>query len=163
MASIPDYQQIFRTCFATRLVTKLREKGFISRRGTNGVNGKKLADAIGVSVPMARRYINGQSIPENPTLQKISNWLSVEPCWLLYGDSHADCSPLRTIDIELFKEIFEQMFPLLCNSSLTKNQYISLITAGLEIYCNISVMDNSADKPKNKAVSLMVDFLKKNL
>lgn len=161
MASVPDYQQIFRTSFATRLISKLREMGFISRRGTNGVNGKKLADAIGVSLPMARRYINGQSIPENITLQKISNWLNVDPCWLLYGDNQTTCAALKTIDAELFKEIFDQMFPVLSNANITKEQYMSLITACLEIYSNISSMDN-ADKPKSNAVSLMVDFLKKN-
>ena len=163
MATIPDYQQIFRTCFATRLINKLREKGFISRRGTNGVNGKRLADAIGVSLPMARRYINAQSIPENTTLQKISNWLSVDPCWLLYGDSDVTCSTTKTMDKELIKEIFEQMFPILCNSNLTKNQYLSLIASALEIYCNVSVMDDNPDKPKSKAVALMIDFLKRNI
>lgn len=162
MASTPDYQQLFRTCFATRLTSKLREMGLVSRRGTNGVNGQKLANAIGVSLPMARRYINGQSIPENSTLQKISNWLDVDPCWLLYGENNVTCTPHKPIDKELFKEIFEQMYPILCKPDLTKEQYISLIMACLEIYGNITSMEK-ADKPKSKAIALMVDFLKKNL
>lgn len=162
MASIPDYQQILRTSFASRLISRLRDMGFISRRGTNGVNGQKLADAIGVSLPMARRYINGQSLPENSTLHKISTWLNVDPCWLLYGDSQTTCSTPQTVDVNLLKEIFSQMFPILSNPNLTKEQYLSLVTASLEIYCNIASMDTET-KSKNTAVALMVDFLRKNM
>jgi transcriptional regulator with XRE-family HTH domain len=162
LATIPDYQQIFRTSFATRLINKLREKGFISRRGTNGVNGKQLATAAGVSLPMARRYINAQSIPENSTLQKISNWLNVDPFWLLYGENNISHDKSHLLNKELFKEIFEQMFPLLCNTNITKEQYTALITACLDIYSNISTIDGT-DKPKSNAISLMVDFIKKNI
>lgn len=162
MQTIPNYQQIFKTSFATRLVSKLREKGFISRRGTNGVNGKQLAVAAGVSLPMARRYINAQSIPENVTLQKISNWLNVDPFWLLHGDNNTAAEKHIPINKELFIEIFNQMFPLLCNTPITKEQFTALITACLDIYSNVSSIDN-ADKPKRNAIALMVDFIKKNI
>jgi hypothetical protein len=54
------------------------------------------------------------------------------------------------------------MFPLLCNTNITKENYIALITACLDIYSNISTIDGS-DKPKSNAISLMVDFIKKNI
>lgn len=156
----PDYKQIFRTSFAARLIKKLRENGFISRRGVNGVNGKHLAAGIGVSMPMARRYINAQSIPENSTLQKIANWLNVEPTWLLYGDDNAILSSLQKKDVELFKEIFLQLFPLLCDANVTKEKYMFFIDGCLEIYQNISKLDHNTQQ--HRAITLMIDFLKKN-
>lgn len=161
LATIPDYQQTFRTSFATRLITKLREKGFISNRGTNGVNGKQLALAAGVSLPMARRYINAKSIPENHTLQKIATWLNIDPFWLLYGENSTTTNNKAHIDKELFREIFEQMFHLLCNVSINKEQYMSLISTCIDIYANVAILDDT-NKPRSKAIALLIDFIKKN-
>ena len=158
MGNTRDYHQKHKTLFAMRLNSKLREKGFLSRRGFNEVNGKKLAEGIGVSVPMARKYINACSIPSNTNLQKIATWLEVEPQWLLYGDNYG--SSFQCIDQNLFKEIFIQLFSLLCNKNLTKERYMAIIIGGLDMYCHIFTMEK--DKPKDKAVSLMVDFFKKN-
>ena len=160
MTDISDYKQIFRISFATRLISKLREKGYISRRGISGVNGKKLANEVSVSLPMARRYINAESMPGKITLQKIATWLAVEPLWLLYGDNSAAHSSFQDIDKELFIKIFDQLYPLLYSSKLTKEKYMSIIIGGIDIYCHISTM--AADESKDGTISLMVDFLKKN-
>lgn len=156
-----DYRQQFKSLFATRLISQLRARGFVSRLGIGTANGKQLAKAIGVSLPMARRYINAKSIPENKTLQKMARWLDVDPNWLLYGDDPKICSHHKDIDREFFKGVFERLFPLLCNANLTKEKYITIIMGGLDIYCHVLAM--AQDEPKDRAISLMVDFLKKNL
>ncbi len=161
MSGTSDYRQQFKSLFATRLISKLRARGFVSRLGIGTANGKQLAEAIGVSLPMARRYINAKSIPENKTLQKMARWLDVDPNWLLYGDDPKICSFHKDVDRELFKGVFEQLFPLLRNENLTKEKYMNIIMGGLDIYCHILAM--AQDDPKDRAISLMVDFLKKNL
>jgi len=158
---IPDYKQKFKISFATRLIKKLRENGYISRRGANGVNGNQLAKGIGVSLTMARRYINGQSLPENPVLQKIAQWLGVEPIWLLCGDNpEGHHNSLQNQDKKLLQEIFSQLFPFFCGPTLTKDQYMLLINNCLDIYHNISSMESNL--PPDRAIALMIKFLAQN-
>ena len=157
----PDYHKIFKISFATRLINKLKERGLISNRGSHKVNGQKLADEIGVSLPMARRYINAKSIPENSTLQKIANWLGVDPIWLLYGDNREEESSCKKINKDLFYEIFKHFYEQICSSSLTKEKYMIIINGCIDIYCHISNMEEN--KPKDNAIRLMVNFLKNKL
>jgi transcriptional regulator with XRE-family HTH domain len=160
MINTTDYYQVFRSSFANRLINKLQEKGYISKHGVCGVNGTQLAQAIGVSLPMVRRYINAKSIPTNVTLQKIAIWLDTDPYWLLYGSSTTNFSQ-EEIDNKLFQEIFMQLYPLLCNVSLPKEQYKVIINKAIYIYNYVFPMKEG--QPKDKAILLMVDFLKKNI
>lgn len=160
MVKKPDYYQPFKISFATRLVKKLREKGFISRHAVNSANGNPLAQAIGISLPMARKYINAKSIPTNATLQKIANWLETDPLWLLYGSTNQK-NISNIIDRELLQEIFVQLFPLFCNKNISKELYMAIIMGGIDIYNNILTI--KAEQSKDRAISLMVNYLKNHL
>ncbi len=157
--TIPDYYQAFRTSFANRLIGKLRERGYISKHGISGVNGNQLAKALGISLPMARRYINGKSIPTNITLHKLAKWLDTDPAWLLYGNVISDT--YQEMDITLLQEIFSKLYPILSSTTLSKEKYDDVIINAIYIYRHVYTI--KSELPKAKAITLMTDFMKKNL
>jgi transcriptional regulator with XRE-family HTH domain len=57
-----------------------------------------MADAIGVSYEMARRYAEGAAIPKPDTVRRIAGWLKCSPTWLMYGDGDMDAA--GDIDIQ---------------------------------------------------------------
>lgn len=160
MTELLDYHQLWRTSFATRLIQKLKEKGYISRRGSKQVNGKHLATAIGVSLAMVRRYINAQSIPSGMILKKIADWLDIDPVWLLYGNTHTT-TPANLLDQAIFKEIFLQFYDILCRTSIAKTEYLKIIQGCIEIYHQVVNLD--PEQPRDKAINLIVDFLRKQV
>jgi len=76
--------------FAVRLRDTMIAAGYNSYRSTSGVNIHKLAEMIGHSPQICRKYLRGQAIPEPIKLAEIASKLKVSPGWLLFGDSHAD-------------------------------------------------------------------------
>lgn len=136
--------------------------GYRSTRGINGVNGKKLAEGINVSFPMVRRYITGQSLPENKTLTKIAEYLETDPWWLLYGHKESNTEEKNQGSTKLIVSIFEKLYPLLKKRINNKNSFISLIRDGLDIHTNVNQIDGSEEAQDN-AISLMVDFLQKKI
>ncbi len=158
MIATQDYKKNFKVAFADRLSNKLQEKRFISRRGAI-INGKILAAEFGVSLTTIRHYLNGESIPKNTTLQRISTWLDVDPIWLLYGN-HVTCVSSSQIDKVLFKKIFEHLFPLLYASNLPKTKYMRLIKRGIDIYCYLVEMNKN--KSQDTTLAVMISLLNNN-
>lgn len=72
--------------FSTRLRELMIQRGFGSQNSASGVSPSALSKAIGCFNEMALRYLDGRSIPSPETLLKISEWLQVEPGYLLFGD-----------------------------------------------------------------------------
>ncbi len=128
-------------------------------KSTNGVNGRELAKALNISYSMARKYITGQSLPENKTLKTLAAWLQVDPWWLLYGNKPTT-SIKNTIDTDLMLSIFEHMTKLFTHNNLNQEKFIGLIKNALSIYDSISQIEGPLEV-KNKAITLMVEFLQK--
>lgn len=72
--------------FANRLRSLMIQRGYASHNATSGVSPSALAKAIGCFNEMALRYLDGRSIPNPESILKISEWLQVEPGYLLFGD-----------------------------------------------------------------------------
>lgn len=75
--------------FANRLTQEMRNQ----RRSV-----KDLSLACEVTYEMARRYTLGTAKPRGEKLQKIADWLGVQPAWLDYGEGERDSSSSMDID-----------------------------------------------------------------
>lgn len=149
-----DLQAILREGFSQRLIRTLKEKGYTSSRAFSGVNAKALAQALECSTTMARRYLSAESLPENKTMEKLSNWLQVDIWWLLYGDKEQ--KNVSQFDKQLLKEILLQ-------TRMHFNQNWDFIIDNiLDIYENALDLPGTLEEKKD-TIKLMVDFLKKSL
>ena len=106
---------------------------------------------------MARKYLAGQSLPENKTMQALSNWLNVDVWWLLYGDkdspanSYMDKVLLADL-LKISKEIFIQH----------PKDWDNIVDNILKIYDCVSELEGPQENKKN-SIQLMLDFLTKSL
>jgi transcriptional regulator with XRE-family HTH domain len=76
--------------FSERLRELMRQRGMhapgVSR---SGVDVGKLAAAAGISYEMARRYVDGQSMPRSDKMAAIARWLGVSSDFLAFGSETA--------------------------------------------------------------------------
>lgn len=73
--------------FADRLVFAMKDRGLNSPRGETKTQIQPLADAVSVSVEMARRYLLGTAEPkDSDTKRKIAEWLNISYVWLVTGE-----------------------------------------------------------------------------
>jgi transcriptional regulator with XRE-family HTH domain len=72
--------------FSDRLKEAATAKGFTSSSSRSGVDVGRMAEAIGSSYEMARRYAEGMAMPKPDMLQKIARWLEVPAAWLSFGE-----------------------------------------------------------------------------
>lgn len=152
-----DLQARLREGFSKRLIYILKKKGFTSSRAFSGASAKMLAEALGCSRTMARRYLDAESLPENKTMEKLSNWLDVDIWWLLYGKK--ETSDIAPFDKPLLKEILCQAKSHL----ITNNQHWDCIIDNI-----LEIHENAAELPgtlaeKQESIRLMLNFLKKTI
>lgn len=104
--------------FSQRLILVLKKKGFQSATASSGVKIKALAETLGCSVQIARRYALGESLPEPEQLLKIADWLEVSPGWLLFGEQQKENENIISaeIDMELLRHILTRLASLFVQS-----------------------------------------------
>ncbi len=152
-----DLQTRIRDGFSKRLIYILKKKGHTSTKARNGASARAVANALGCSFTMARKYLAGQSLPENKTMQALSNWLNVDVWWLLYGDkdspanSYMDKVLLADL-LKISKEIFIQH----------PKDWDNIVDNILKIYDCVSELEGPQENKKN-SIQLMLDFLTKSL
>lgn len=134
--------------FSERLVTLMIENGFASEHSRSGVKVTKLADVCGCSIPMARRYVLGDALPDIEIIYKIAQWLNVNPGWLLFGEGVSQIYPananLIQIDPDLLKYILVKsafLFELLKN----KEEVVGFV---LDIISDINHLEAGTDMIK---------------
>jgi hypothetical protein len=152
-----DLQARLREGFSKRLIHILKEKGYTSSRALSGANAKALAKALSCSTTMARRYLSAESLPENKTMEILSDWLKVDVWWLLYG--HKEHENVFQFDKSLLKEILCQTKTSLINFNQNWDYIIDNI---LDIYENAAELPGTLEE-KKQTIKIMLDFLKKNL
>jgi transcriptional regulator with XRE-family HTH domain len=150
-----DLQARLREGFSKRLIYTLKAKGYTSSRAFSGASAKTLAAALGCSTTMARRYLSAESLPENKTMEKLSNWLQVDIWWLLYGNKEQ--SNLFQFDKALLKEILLQTSLILIHNH---QNWSTMLDDILGIYENAAELPGTLAE-KKETIQLMVDFLKK--
>lgn len=152
-----DLQTRIRDGFSKRLIYILKKKGHTSTKAHNGASARAVANALGCSFTMARKYLAGQSLPENKTMQVLSNWLNVDVWWLLYGDKDSPANScmdkvLLGDLLKTSKEIFIQH----------PKDWDNIVDNVLKIYDCVSELEGSPENKKN-SIRLMLDFLAKSL
>jgi len=71
--------------FAARLRTAMLARGYRSDGARSGVDVRALADAVGTSYEMARRYAEGLAVPRPEKLDAIARWLGTSAAALAWG------------------------------------------------------------------------------
>lgn len=119
--------------FSQRIIILMKEAGLESSQSKVGVKISALAETVGCSHQMARRYILGQALPDVDVTYKIAKWLKVSPGWLLFGtedDVPNNIGQKNLIHIE----------PDLLISILTKSIILLEVTTDLKEWVNF-IMD----------------------
>ena len=138
MKSLLDYQELLRVAFSERLSEQMLAKGHLSIQ--KKPDAQALANAIGISPQMARRYLTGKAIPNNQTIQKMADWLDTDALVLLYGKQQANIPPVHSdngLEESLLLEIFKIFRPKF-QSQLTKKEYLDLTKHLSSTYYNLT-------------------------
>lgn len=72
--------------FAARLREAMLDKNMVARKqAASGVDVSQLKVAAGVTLEMARRYVEGTALPRPEKMTRIAAWLGVNLPWLRDG------------------------------------------------------------------------------
>jgi transcriptional regulator with XRE-family HTH domain len=82
--------------FAKRLIETLKDKGYTASRSPNGICIKSLAEFVGASEQICRRYIRGDALPDYEKIINLAKHLEVSPGWLLFGEEQIS----RNVELE---------------------------------------------------------------
>jgi transcriptional regulator with XRE-family HTH domain len=85
-STMRHHRDVEAEAIAGRLQRAAKARGFTSDRARSGVDVAGMANAIGASYEMARRYCEGLATPTGEVARAISGWLKVRAAWLLYGE-----------------------------------------------------------------------------
>jgi transcriptional regulator with XRE-family HTH domain len=72
--------------FSHRLISSMKQAGLADTRSPSGISVKTLAETMGVSEQICRRYLRGDALPDYEKTVKIARFLSISPGWLLFGN-----------------------------------------------------------------------------
>jgi hypothetical protein len=75
-----------KDAFGRRLREAMTDRGHRSARAKSAVNVGPLAGVARVTREMARRYVNGEAIPETDKMAAIAEFLAVRVAWLRDGE-----------------------------------------------------------------------------
>lgn len=98
--------QSVKDAYSDRLRKAMRHRGYVSTRASSGVDMIALANAAGVSREMARKYVDGKSIPRADVQELICNWLKISQQWLQYGDGQMERISAGEIDRAKMRDCF---------------------------------------------------------
>jgi hypothetical protein len=145
--------------FSRRLNEAMTSQGFDSKRSRTGVEVSKLAEEIGCSYQMSRKYVLGLALPDLPIVLQIAAWLKIAPSWLLFGEnqtpfSREQCGAIIEISPDLLKYILTKCL-VLYEMSKNPDKFVNFIVdtvydaahlkAGIkDIYKIIDMMVSSA-------------------
>lgn len=96
----------FNLQFSERLRELMVKRGYASRSASSGVSPAALCKTLGCFSETALRHLNGKSVPSPENILKISEWLQVEPGFLLFGEQGSQCSAEDKNKIKLDKDLF---------------------------------------------------------
>ena len=152
-----DLQTRIRDGFSKRLIYILKKRGYTSTKAHSGASAKAVSEALGCSFTMARKYLAAHSLPENKTMETLSNWLKVDVWWLLYGDK--DSPSISAIDQDLLADILKTSKHIFIQYQQNWDYIVDNI---IKIYDSISELEGTKENKKN-SIQLMLDFLTKSI
>lgn len=74
--------------FASRMINVMNDAGYSDSRSPSGICVKKLAELMGVSEQICRRYLRRDAVPDHHKVLKVALALNVSPGWLLFGEQN---------------------------------------------------------------------------
>lgn len=149
--------------FSNRLREVMSQRGFSSQAAACGVSPSALAKATGCFNEMALRYLDGRSIPNPETIIKISEWLQVEPGYLLFGE-HGFKPPIQEdqslkIDKNFLRYTLSKVFAIANNVEQDSTEFIELY---LNILTELTDMDMDLNSLKRVFDLTMKSILIRN-
>ncbi|RUQ81509.1 helix-turn-helix domain-containing protein [Legionella septentrionalis] len=128
--------------FSTRLIQILKDKGYTASRSPNGICIKDLADIIGASEQICRRYIRGDALPDYEKITQLAKHLEISPGWLLFGDEGTN--PRKNVDLEenVLHYILKHSHRLYPVSKGGNSDYADFV---LELFKEVRSIDTSED------------------
>ena len=144
--------------FSFRLISAMKRAGFAESRSANGISVRALAELMGVSEQICRRYLRGDALPDYAKVIKIAKCLKISPGWLLFGDQNdifiAENKTLH-IDEDLLHYVLEKSHALYLLSADNSDDFPDFV---LELLKDISAIDANRDTLK-KIVDLAVSSI----
>lgn len=143
--------------FGARLTEEMIARGYKAKRAKIGAKAEILQEKSGVkSLEMARRYLKGTSMPEDPKIiNRICKWLGVREAWLLRGElpkTQAEMDAKPIVDKNLLAECVEAVI----KASQKSNDEISTdALAKVAAVLYTEQMNGAKKTPKNQIVKLL--------
>ena len=92
--------------FAHRLQQAARKRGVTSDRSRSSIDVAAVAEKIGASYEMARRYVQGMAMPKPDVIRSLARWLRVSADWLAFGEGLMEDSP-GDLDLVLLEQCIQ--------------------------------------------------------
>lgn len=128
--------------FATRLISALKNKGYIASRSSKGICIKTLSEFTGASEQICRRYIRGDALPDYEKIKQVAAHLQVNPGWLLFGDEGHPAQNNNQIDETLLHYILKKSHHLHRNSYSKHTDYADFV---LGLFKEVRSIDTSKE------------------
>lgn len=94
--------------FAHRLIGAMKQAGHTDTRSPSGISVKTMAETMQVSEQICRRYLRGDALPDYEKIVTISQFLSISPGWLLFGNQPITDEKTIHMDASLLHYILER-------------------------------------------------------
>lgn len=147
--------------FANRLIQTLKEKGHTASRSPSGICIKTLAEFVGASEQICRRYIRGDALPDYEKIKQLANHLQVNPGWLLFGEEGKIAPQNNQIDETLIHYILKQSHHLYPHSQDGNNDYADFVLGLIREVREIDTSENNLLKIIDLAIGSISSFKEK--
>jgi transcriptional regulator with XRE-family HTH domain len=147
--------------FSDRLILSMKNAGHIDSRSPSGISVRTLAQVMGVSEQICRRYLRGDALPDYEKITDIALFLSVSPGWLLFGENNNLFKNEQTgihIDAELLHYILERSHKLYMQSSRNSEDFSDFVLDLIKDVCTIDATNETLKKIIDLAVSSICSF-----
>ena len=128
--------------FATRLIQTLKDKGHTASRSPNGICIRTLAEFIGTSDQICRRYIRGAALPDYEKIVRLAKHLGVNPGWLLFGEDSNKTSEQPVLNETLLHYILKHSHCLYSATVGSNDDYANFV---LELIKEVSKINTSEE------------------
>ncbi|MBY0542724.1 MAG: hypothetical protein K2P75_04930 [Sphingobacteriaceae bacterium] len=148
--------------FANRLIQTLKDRGHTASRSPNGICTKTLAEFVGASEQICRRYLRGDALPDYEKIMRLTTQLQVNPGWLLFGDEGFTASKKNDIDEALLHYILKQSHHLYPTSQDSNDDYADFVLGLIREVRAIDASENNLLKIIDLAIGSIDSYNQRN-
>lgn len=144
-----EIYEAFKLSFSERLISLMKQNGFLSNRKPYLVDVNKFSQTLNISKVMLRRYLSGEALPQFSVIDSIAKFFNVDPLWLYSGIKNGS-----EVDIDLLKIILTKS---LLKLDLGVKEIKIIVEQICDIYEHVSAIDNTQIMEKHRLVDWMLD------